>query len=456
MTPETSHSEFRSALDYLYSFIDYSRIKQSEAANGEFNLEQMKKFLAMLGNPEQHGKYIHVAGTKGKGSTASMVASILRAAGYHVGLFTSPHMQHFTERIQIDGVPISRDDFVVIMNFFRPLLEQLGRITWFEITAAIAFYHFANQDVDFVVTEVGLGGRLDATNVIDPLVSVITSISYDHMKILGNTIAAIASEKGGIIKPNRPVVVAHQYFPDALSSLKGIAANLDAPVYLTDDLVRIQPEQSHTEGQVFQATWHTPDGMHSGLFSLPLLGNFQLENAASAILCIAVLNTMGYSIRDETIRAGLSHVFWPGRMEIVSRQPLVIIDSAHNPYSIQQLLESLDQLANGREIVLLFGASSDKDVVGMLKLLLPRCETVFFSHSVHPRSYDPTELNKLANSLGYNGTAISPVEKAVSACLERCGEDSLLLATGSIFLAAAVRNVWHHYYQPLPGFFDEE
>ena len=445
---------YQDALDYLYSFIDYSLKRNFRNAAEKFNLDRMRDFMHYLGDPQENYEIIHVAGTKGKGSVSSMCASVLSAQGYKTGLYTSPHMVEFTERIQINGIDISKVDLVEIVELLKPITEKVPEITTFELTTALAMVYFSQQKADYVVLEVGLGGRLDATNIVDPLLSVITSISYDHVKILGETLSEIAGEKGGIIKPNTPVVIAPQK-EEARLKLEKIAAEKGAPLIQVGRDYLYAADSHSLEGQTF-LVW-TPDEqpmvdefIESGgrdiwspvRFRIPLLGFHQVENAATAYATLKTAEKLGLEIAPEAFREGFTKVDWPGRMEILRRHPPVIIDSAHNRYSAMRLRQAMDDYFPGFPIILVFGASEDKDIEGMYQELLPRVKRVITTQSIHPRAIDAGELVELAHRSGRSALAVTPIEDAIKQALQEAGGESVILVTGSVFVAAAARELY--------------
>ena len=438
---------YQEALDYLYSFVDYSLTRNFRNAPEKFDLGRMVEFLARLGNPHQAYPVVHIAGTKGKGSTAAMIASCLRAAGYKVGLYTSPHLQEFTERIQVDGQPVSKSALAGLVEEVKPTVAAIERLTTFEITTALGFLYFAQQKVDVAVVEVGLGGRLDATNVVNPLVSVITSLSMDHMAVLGNTLAKIAFEKAGIIKPGRPVVLSPQQ-DEAREVVERIAQERNSPLYEVGSAFNYAPVKHSLDGQAFQV-WR--DGGERRELSIPLLGEHQLENAVTAFAAMALLNDQGLRISDEALDRGFAHVDWPGRFEILSREPLLIVDSAHNPDSARRLRQTIDDYLPGRRLLLVFGASEDKDVAGMFAELMPRVSYLIATQSVHPRAMDAAQLAGLAEPYHQPVSVELPLEKAVETAIRLAKEDitgqTVILAAGSLFIAAAVRDAWQKIEQ---------
>ncbi len=445
--------KYQQALDYLYSFVDYSLTRQLRYSPEKFNLARIFKLMKLMGDPHKKYPVVHIAGTKGKGSTAAMVASILRAAGYKAGFYSSPHLQDFTERIQVHGEPISREKLVERVDQIRPLVAQVPEITTFEITTAIAFMEFYKKQVDVAVVEVGLGGRLDATNVVDPLVSVITSLSFDHMNVLGDSIAQIAAEKGGIIKTKKPVVLAPQW-KEAREVIEKIAEERKAPLTIIGRDYFYGEHSRSLNGQTF-FLWSKDDQelvndyISSGgrtewepeHFSIPLLGTHQVENAATAYATIQILRENSLTINRESISAGFARVNWPGRFEIIQKSPLIIIDSAHNQDSALRLRLAMDDYLNGKPIVLLFGSSEDKDVRGMYSHLLPRIKTLVATRSTHPRAMEPKLLVELANQFGKHAIETQTIEEGLNEAIKQAGKDAAIMVTGSIFVAAAVRDL---------------
>lgn len=446
---------YQETLDYLYSFIDYSLTRQSRYSPEKFDLDRMYAFMDYLGSPQQAYPTIHVAGTKGKGSVSAMCESALRAAGYRVGLYTSPHLQDYTERIQVDREYIPHIDLVELVDEMRPHLDAGTKLTTFEITAALAFTYFARQGVDAAVIEVGLGGRLDATNIVVPEVSVITSISYDHTQFLGETLAEIAREKAGIIKPGVPVVLAPQKDESRLV-IERIAAEREAPlVQVGKDYLFAALSRSVNSGQsmlVWPASEQkmVDDYIESGgleaweptHLQIPLLGYHQVENAATAYAALQVAKSNGMPLSEVHIRHGFSNVSWAGRFEILQRDPPVVIDSAHNRDSALKLRLALDDYYPGIPVVLVFGASEDKDIEGMFAELMPRVRQVIATRSYHPRAMDPELLLELAHRFGRPAKVVEKVEDAVAEALRIAGNGALVLVAGSLFIAAGARWTW--------------
>ncbi|PIW17898.1 MAG: bifunctional folylpolyglutamate synthase/dihydrofolate synthase [Anaerolineae bacterium CG17_big_fil_post_rev_8_21_14_2_50_57_27] len=449
MEPETAYNK---ALDYLYSFVDYSLKHTSELVKAEFDLGRMFELMAALGNPQDSYPILHVAGTKGKGSVAAMAASALHAAGYRAGLYISPHLQDFCERIQVDGEPIPHGELAALVEEIKPAVARLPFITTFELTTALGFLYFAQRGVEAVVIEVGLGGRLDATNIITPRVSVITSLSYDHMAVLGNTLAQIAGEKAGIIKEGAPVVSSPQK-EEALAVIQKVAAERNAPLTLVGRDVTFEASEHSLDGQSLAinpslVTRHsslvTPESV---ILRIPLLGAHQLVNAATAY---AALKTSGLNVSDEAIQKGFAEAKWPGRFEVLRREPPVILDSAHNVDSAQKLRQALDDYFPKRPVILIFGASEDKDVLGMFAEWKPRLGRILTTKAVHPRALEAEQLLGLAQQAGVPAEAVTPVEAALARALELSAKDgSIVLSAGSMFVTAEVRTAWQNYVDRL-------
>jgi dihydrofolate synthase/folylpolyglutamate synthase len=439
-------AEYQVTLEYLYSFVDYSLTHNLSNLPEKWDLERMRAFLKPLGNPHQSYPVIHVAGTKGKGSVCAMCASALQTAGYKVGLYTSPHLQDYAERIQINGEPIRHSELVELVDEFRPALDQSTQLTTFEITTALAFLYFAQQGATAVVAEVGLGGRLDATNVVQPLVSVITSISYDHTQVLGNTLEEIAGEKAGIIKPGVPVVISPQKEP-ARQVFERIASERGAPLLEVGRDYLFSTMKTSLDGQSM-LVWPMK-GETSGeqvKLTIPLLGAHQLENAATAYATLDVAKDRGLRIKKSAIQHGFASVNWPARFEVLRNHPPLVVDSAHNRDSAMRLRQALETYFPGQPAVLIFGASEDKDIAGMLEELKPVVSQIIFTRSYHPRAIEPDKLLEMVARFGIPAQVIPAVEDALSEALCRAGSESLVLATGSLFVAAGVRHSWYNQH----------
>lgn len=440
MDLETSYQK---TLEYLYSFVDYSLSRGLRNMAEKFDLDRMRRFLEFLGNPERAYPIIHVAGTKGKGSVCALCASALEAGGYRVGLYTSPHLQDYTERIQINGAPIPREELIKLVDEIRPFLDQGTEITTFEITTALALLYFARQKVTAAVLEVGLGGRLDATNAVQPNVTVITSISYDHTQVLGDTLAEIAAEKGGIIKRGVPVIIAPQQ-EEARAVFEKIAARQNARLIQIGRDFQFKGIENSLEGQTLQVWDTTQPSSQPVQLQIPLLGDHQLENTATAYAALRVANEHGLPLSVESIQKGFKDVDWPGRFEVLRRDPPVVVDAAHNRDSARRLMQTLKTYFKDWPVVLVFGASEDKDISGMLAELMQNVDQMIFTRSYHPRAIEPESLVALVQGYGKSAVVVPAVEDALERALEVAGEDKLVLITGSIFIAAGGRHSWYN------------
>jgi dihydrofolate synthase/folylpolyglutamate synthase len=449
----TSIDTYEQAEAFLFGRINYERIT---AGQGDFKLDRMRELLRLLGDPQERIPVVHIAGTKGKGSTAAMTASILRAAGYRVGLYTSPHIARFEERMTVDGALPTAAQIVDLTRRVREATQQLdahpdlGSPTFFEVVTATGWLHFESQQCDLVVLEVGLGGRLDSTNVCRPAACVITSISRDHTALLGTTLGSIAREKAGIIKAGVPVVCGTQgeesgnAIEDACRTNGASLCLLDRDVRLrigswitTDDAAAPVMPLVHRRIDI-----ETPWRRHAEL-PIVLAGRHQARNAALAVTVCDVLNTRGWNIPADAVAAGLLHVDWPLRIEVVCRQPLVVLDAAHNWASAGALLATLDEEFAGKPRTLIFAATRDKDVIGLLRRLLPRFDrTILTQYISNPRVVPVEQLRDAALSLGASQTLTAEsAEAAWNLALQLCGQDELICGTGSFFLAAELRGL---------------
>lgn len=447
-------TKYQEALDYLYTFIDYSMTRNLRYTEDKFNLDRMHNFMELFDNPHKKFPVIHVAGTKGKGSTSALIAHALYEEGYKVGFYTSPHLHDFCERIQVDFIPLRHEEMVAIVDEMKPKISLVSEITTFELMTSMAFLYFEKMHIDYAVIEVGLGGRLDATNVVSPLISVITSLSLDHINVLGDTLAKIAYEKSGIIKNNTPVVVAPQK-DEAILVIKKISEERNSPIFqVGKDYLYAQAAKS-LDGQNF-FVWPKEDQIAVNAFiesagredweptkfHIPLLGFHQVQNAATAFTTLAVLRQNGLKISNDSIRKGFANVVWPGRFEVINRRPFIVIDSAHNRESALRLRSAVDDYFPGIPVILVFGASEDKDIDGMLVELLPRVKIVITTKSIHPRAISPEDLVIKANQMGVRAIPTKSLEEAFELALKLAGKENLILVAGSIFVAGGMRDVW--------------
>jgi dihydrofolate synthase/folylpolyglutamate synthase len=447
---EVSQFDYTAAVDYILSFADYERISRSSAI---FDTCRIETLLETLGRPHLAAESVHIAGTKGKGSTAAMIASILTASGYKTGLYTSPHLHSFTERIRIDSDPIPEREFAPLVQALRPRFDAFnrlgvhGELTTFEILTALAFVHFKQQAADFQVLETGLGGRLDATNVVQPRVCAITSISLDHTEVLGNTLTQIAAEKAGIIKPGCAVVSAPQC-PEVRSVMSSVCHERGAR------LIEVGRDI------VWRLTEHSDSRQSFGLsglrrsydLTIPLLGEHQLDNAAVAVGLAEVLAEFGAGTSAESIATGLSRVSWPGRLQVLRRDPLLVVDGAHNADSAERLAKALPEYFRFAKAILVIGTSRDKDIAGMVGGLLPLFTGVIVTRSRNPRATDVSALAAEFSRRGVKAKEAETVESAVEMALRESGPGDLVCVTGSLFVVAeAIEHFEANKIQIPPG-----
>lgn len=439
-TEETNDLQYQDALKRLASLADFER-SSNMPGHAEYHLERAGLLLGYLGNPHLCLPTIHVAGTKGKGSTAAMIASILCSEGYRTGLYTSPHLHSVLERVRVGGRQITHKEFSSLVSLVWPSVERVakesnyGPCTFFEVITAMAFLHFMRIKVDLQVVEVGLGGRLDATNVVRPEVSVVTSISLDHTATLGDTLALIAAEKAGIIKNSVPVVVAPQ--PDeAMKVFVRIAAEREAPIVEVERKMSVSRVETNMKGQSFLVS-----GLRGNYqANVPLLGAHQLENACTAIAATETLADNGTPVSKLSIQNGLERVCWPGRLQVLpSASPRVVVDGAHNPYSVKRLAEEIRRNFQFKEIVIVFGANAGHNVQDMLSELLVLNPLMCVVKSRHPRSAPVNEVSGAAKELGVRVFFESNnVGEGTRKAVARCGKRGLVLGTGSLYVVAEV------------------
>lgn len=459
-------STYESALDYLYGRINYERAAPPPYRMQNFKLERMRYLMRRLADPHDQLKIVHIAGTKGKGSTSWMLASILQSAGYRTGLYTSPHLERTEERLVVDGQCCQASDFVSVLNEVRGAVDAMdaqalvsqgpGAPTYFEIMTAMALVYFARCKVDAVVLEVGLGGRLDSTNVVSPIVTAITSISFDHMRQLGTTLAAIAGEKAGIIKPRIPIVTG-VVDEEPLDVITATARKQEAPLARVGEAFCFSYQPLHDEVAPDKLPRGTVNyrGVASGQtlelsdLRLGLLGEHQAANAAVALALVQQLQLQGWQITERAIRAGLSNVRCAARAEVLHAHPTVIIDTAHNPASINALVRLLSRSAGFAKRHLVFACSKDKEAEAMLAILRPHFDQVWLTRFLNnPRAFSPAELAAMAERAfageEHDRPRISTAEDPQSAwheALDSSGKDDLICVTGSFFLAAELRSV---------------
>ena len=425
-----SINSYVDALTYFYS---YAHFNPADASN--WSLERTRGLLARVGDPQRKFPSLLIAGTKGKGSTAAICESILRAAGYRTGLYTSPHLHSFRERIRVGNELISEEQVVELARRLKPAFEATPGLTAFELITAVAFMAFAEAGVEVAVLEVGLGGRLDATNAVDPTVAVITSISYDHTQILGETLTLIAREKAGIIRPGALVISAPQV-EEAMQMIEEVCLGRRADLVLVDrDWEWEIGPCVGLDGQAFTADGHA--------YWLSLLGEHQVVNAVTALAAIdGFVERTGFEVTLEARQKGIASVKWLGRLEILNYEPYLVLDSAMNGDSAAKLITAMDHCFAGQRKTFIFGASADHPVRDMLELLVPAAEQLYMTASDHPRAADPAQLAALAASMGGRTAVTTEVAAALERALADVGQYGLICVTGSLFLVADVREIW--------------
>jgi len=455
---------YQAALDRLYGLINFEMRRKDRYMANKLDATRPARLMGVLGDPHQEYPAIHIAGTKGKGSVAAMCASCLCAAGYTVGLYTSPHVMEFRERIRIltpmdhDG-RIARSDFVTSMQEMEATLSQVPGVTWFEVVTAIAFLHFARKGVDVAVVEVGLGGRLDATNVLTPLVSVITSLSLDHTDLLGHTLAQIAGEKGGIIKAGVPVVSASQA-QEAMQRLTEIAQEKEAPLSVVGRNWRYEGgRRDQTIGTQELIIRRSPDPdfiPQNASFTVALSGAHQLENATLALAALHAARPYLPRLDIQHLRKGLASVQWIGRLQMLDTgedAPAVLVDCAHNPNSAAKLRHALLHEYDYRRLWLVLGATEGKDIDGIMQQLLPLSDTAIATASSHPRALAPAALQSHAAALGIEMETSANVEEAFLRAWACASPDDLICVTGSIFVVGDLLNQWERIQSQLSRVF---
>ena len=420
---------YKQSLDYLYGLEKFGMI---------FGLTQVERILEAIGNPHREVQAIHIGGTNGKGSTAAMMASILQKEGYRVGLYTSPHLIRFTERIKVNGKEIEKEEVAALTGWMRERIEASGitpPFTFFDFTTAMALLYFKQRMVDLAVLEVGLGGRLDSTNVVDPLISIITNIAKDHEEQLGKSILKIAGEKAGIIKKGRPLITAATQ-PQVLRLFSKVCREKGAPYF------RVGKEFQYVQSGEGKFNY---EGLHRKLWSiyLNLLGFHQIINATTALGATEVLEDLGYTVSNDAMIEGLKEVEWPGRLEMVCFSPRVVLDGAHNPAGALVLKESLKKEFQYHHLILLIGMMKDKDIESVLHLLAPRANHLILTRPHIDRAAPPTSLKKALGQKGKRAEIIEDLKEAIDKGLAMTKEEDLLCITGSLYTVGEARAYFH-------------
>ena len=435
---------YEAAVNYLESFIDYEKKTDYTYSPRLWNLERMRLLLNYLGEPHQKLKVIHIAGSKGKGSTAAMIHAILNTAGYKTGLYTSPHLVTPLERFRINSKLMSEHQFCELVEQLQPHIDEvskrkghesltdIGKLSFFEIYTAIGFLFFAMEAVDFLVLEVGLGGRLDATNVVEPLVSVITQISLEHTNHLGDNLASIATEKAGIIKTNGLVMSSPQQ-PEVMEVIEKSCAKQNAQLFQVGKDIsfeRLGIDQSRS-GQYFTLKSNIAEYSQC---HLPLLGKHQLINAATGVGAIELLRFHGYTISEEQVKIGLEQTFWPARLQIIGREPTILLDVAHSPQSAQVLRESICETFTYDKLILIVGISEDKDIKGIGAELCPIADIAILTKaSNNPRVADPARIKQEWKDFDVTLVLKDTVASALDYARSIAGKNDLICITGSFY-----------------------
>jgi dihydrofolate synthase/folylpolyglutamate synthase len=454
--------DYQQSLEFLYGRLNYERLGMPRIPS-ELRLGRMRRLLRRLGDPHRALRIVHVAGTKGKGSTSAMIASALSASGIRTGLFCSPHLHTIEERFSVDGREATPSELIVLTEAIRPIVSALDDEqnashhrgpTFFEVTTAMGLLHFARKEVGAVVLEVGMGGRLDSTNVVRPVVSVVTSISFDHTRQLGSTLAAIAREKAGIFKRGRPVVSGEKG-DEAGTVIRQVALERGCRLveiggdFRYDYEIPAQPLAQPTAGRVAVRTWSTDWGS----LELPLLGAHQAHNAAVALATLDVLAGEGLIVGRDAVVRGFAGLRWPARVEVMGERPYLVVDGAHNVASAEALADTLRTCFPPCPRTLVFGTTRDKDLRGQLRALLPGTTTVIATKYVeNPRAVPPDEVSEAVEAItGRPALIAADPASALSLARQETRRDGLICVTGSLFLAAEARAVILNRPAATPG-----
>jgi len=424
---------------YLDDFVNYEVLPGFGFATAGYTLDHVEAILHDIGDPQAGPLTVHVAGSKGKGSVAAMVASALSACGYRTGLYTSPHLLHLGERVAVDGEPATPAELEWALEKVRPNLEATlsngneRRLTYFEILTMLAFVHFRERRVDAQVLEVGLGGRLDATNVVSPDVCVITPISLEHTAVLGDTVEKIAFEKAGIIKHGATVVCAPQP-AGAMGVIEQVCEERHVSLVRVGRDVTWQVEESDSSGQYIRVSGPTGEKV----VRIPLRGSFQAENAATALAVVDALGARGVVLGESCLAEGFARVRWPGRFQVIAQRPLLILDGAHNPASMRRLAESIRMLKPPGPIVFVLGFSSDKDIRGAVAALGQLAPRIVLTHSSQPRAATPADVAERISGLGLNPVCVEDPLRAIDVASSIAGEAGTVCVAGSLYLVGNV------------------
>ncbi len=434
-------SGYSKSLRYLTKLADFERMRIVRYNSSNFDLDRMRGLLKKLGNPHDQFRSVHIAGTKGKGSTCAMIASMLQAAGYKVGIYTSPHLIDIRERMCINGEMISHAELARLIRQLEPIVDRMKPLpSYFDVLTAIAFKYFADHKIDIAVVETGLGGRLDSTNVLKPEVTAITSISKDHMQQLGNTLAKIAEEKAGIFKSGVPAITVVQE-PEVEEVFRRVAERVGAPFDITGKTIEFSYrfESSRMLGPHNRICLTTPHSKFEHL-AVPLIGEHQAINCGLALSVIDRLKARGIAISDTKAMEGLAKATIPGRMEMVSQTPRVIVDGAHNAASLDAMMRAIGQHIPYDSMVVIFGCCADKDVAGMLERITSGADKVIFTKVDNIRSADPEELAaRYVELYGKMAQVADTLEDALAIANRAVTKEDLICITGSFYLVGEAK-----------------
>jgi dihydrofolate synthase/folylpolyglutamate synthase len=433
---------YQEAVNYILSFTNWEQAPAVAYEARKFDLRRMRSFLARLGDPQRGRRTVHIAGSKGKGSMAAMAASVLRAAGFKTGLYTSPHLHSFRERIVFDGEPIPEDDFARLTEEMVPHAAtenesaRFGTVTTFELLTTLAFLYFRDRGAEWQVLEVGLGGRLDATNVVDDKdVCIICPIELEHAAILGDTPAKIAAEKAAIIQKGNAAIMGVQPYSEAAAVIRQAAVKAGAEFVDVAAIYRWQLLEPDTAGQSFRL--EGPNGVRE--LRLPLLGRHQLENAAAVVAAIEALQARDVAISEDALASGLAATHWPGRLEVVGREPWIVLDGAHTPEAALRLRQALEEYFTFQKAIFIVGFSNDKDLHSIASALKPIAWRAIATQSGHPRALAPEAVAEAFEEQGIAVNSVADVAEAVEAARAVAGPQDLICVLGSIFVAAEAR-----------------
>ncbi len=452
--------DYNAALAYIEQFIDYERSPDFSRQARFYNLNRISQLLELLGNPHEKLKVVHITGSKGKGSTAAMIASVLIHAGYKTGLFTSPHLITPRERCRINNNLISEIDFARYLVKLKPAIEtvsdsEFGKVSFFEIYTALAFTYFADEETDFAVIEVGLGGRLDATNVVSPVTSVITPIGLEHTEILGETYSEIAGEKAEIIKDECPVALAPQH-PDAYEVFEKVANQRNAPIIKVKN---IDDQDTYTLNIVYQfdsegipiaqqIDIETNSDRYKDI-SLSLLGYHQYVNAATAIAAIECIELQGYTIKKQCVYEGFRNVQWEGRIQRMKSSPLVILDGAHSPGSMEALIHSIRNTYRYAQVAFIVSLMRDKDINEIGRIISKIADTVVTTQvSDNPRVISADTIKNTWMDICQNVVTCPNPEEAITKEIENASPTDLICITGSLYLVGQALELFKTKYEP--------